>query len=307
MKTKTVMEHLHRRKFLSSLAGLVGTQHFASLSMNAGAQQVPVTTPRLKTSLNAYSFNAPLTEQKMTLDDLLDFCAQAGFDGVDITGYYFKGYPAVPSDEYLFHVKRKAFSLGIEISGTGVRNDFTIADKNKRQQEVEHVKKWIEVAAKIGAPVIRIFAGNQRNEGITKQQVTEWMLEDIRTCVTYGKQHGVIIGLQNHNDFIQTANQVNEILAAINSEWVGLILDTGSFRVNDPYEEIATSVRYAVNWQIKEKILVKGVEVETDLDKVMAIIKASGYKGYLPIETLGAGDPGVKVPALLQKLKKAMA
>ena len=95
-----------------------------------------------------------------------------GFDGVDITGYYFKGYPLAPSDEYIYRIKRRAFGLGVEISGTGIRNDFTIADKNKRQQEVEHVKKWIEVASKMGAPVIRIFAGNQQNEGYTKAQVT---------------------------------------------------------------------------------------------------------------------------------------
>jgi sugar phosphate isomerase/epimerase len=299
---------LHRRKFLSTLIGLpfvtsagisLGTQPIAAINLPARAS-------RLKTSLNAFSFNVPLKEGKMNLDDLLDFCAQAGFDGVDITGYYFKGYPAVPPDDYLFHIKRKAFSLGLEISGTGVRNDFTIADKDKRQLEVDHVKKWIEVAAKIGAPVIRIFAGNQKDAKYTQQQVTDWMLQDIQTCVAYGKQHGVVIGLQNHNDFIQTADQVNEILSAINSEWVGLILDTGSYRVHDPYEEIAKSVKYAVNWQIKEKIFVKGAEVETDLEKVMAIIKASGYKGYLPIETLGAGDPKVKVPVLLEKLKKAM-
>ena len=102
----------------------------------------------------------------MTISDMLDFCADTGFEGVDITGYYFKGYPQVPSDEYLFEIKRKAFRLGLEISGTGVRNDFTIADKTKREQEVALVKNWIEVAAKIGAPVIRIFAGNQKNEGI---------------------------------------------------------------------------------------------------------------------------------------------
>lgn len=299
---------LHRRKFLSSLIGL---PFIASAGLTVGAQPVvesnfPVGAFRLKTSLNAFSFNVPLREGKMSLDDLLDFCAQAGFDGVDITGYYFKGYPAVPPDEYLFHIKRKAFSLGLEISGTGVRNDFTIADKDKRQLEVDHVKKWIEVAAKIGAPVIRIFAGNQKDAKYTQQQVTDWMLQDIQTCVSYGKERGVVIGLQNHNDFIQTADQVNEILSAINSEWVGLILDTGSYRVHDPYEEIAKSVKYAVNWQIKEKIFVKGAEVETDLEKVMAIIKASGYKGYLPIETLGAGDPKVKVPVLLEKLKKVM-
>jgi sugar phosphate isomerase/epimerase len=266
----------------------------------------PVISNGLKTALNAFSFNASLSDETMTISQLLDFCAATGFEGVDITGYYFKGYPQPPADEYLFEIKRKAFKLGIEISGTGVRNDFTIADSSKRQQEVALVKKWIDVAAKIGAPVIRIFAGNQKNEGITKEQVTEWMLKDIQTCVDYGKQQGVIIGLQNHNDFIQTADQVIKIIETINSVWLGLILDTGSYRVLDPYEEIARSVKYAVNWQIKEKIFINGAEKETDMDKLMTIIKASGYKGYLPIETLGDGDPKAKVTTLLAKLQKAM-
>jgi sugar phosphate isomerase/epimerase len=242
----------------------------------------------------------------MTISDMLDFCAATGFEGVDITGYYFKGYPAVPPDEYLYQVKRKAVRLGIEISGTGVRNDFTIADKTKREQEVVLVKNWIEVAAKIGAPVIRVFAGNQKNESFSKEQVTDWMLKDIQTCVDYGKQYGVIIGLQNHNDFIQTADQVIKIIEAINSEWLGLILDTGSYRVLDPYEEITKSIKYTVNWQIKENVFMNGAEKETDMGKLMGIIKSSGYKGYLPIETLGDGDPKTKITALLGKLKKAM-
>ncbi len=260
----------------------------------------------LKTSLNAFSFNAPLSDGSMTISDMLDFCAATGFEGVDITGYYFKGYPEVPPDEYLFQIKRKAFMLGLEISGTGVRNDFTIADKNLRDLEVTRVKNWIEVAAKIGAPVIRIFAGNQKNEGISKEKVTEWMLKDIQTCVDYGKHYGVIIGLQNHNDFIQTAGQVIKMIEAINSEWLGLILDTGSYRVLDPYEEISKSIKYTVNWQIKEKIFVNGAEVDTDMDKLLSIIKESNYKGYLPIETLGEGDPKTKVTTLLAKLQQAM-
>jgi sugar phosphate isomerase/epimerase len=260
----------------------------------------------LKTSLNAYSFNAPLSNGSMTIDDMLDFCAETGFEGVDITGYYFKGYPQVASNDYLFHIKRKAFGLGVEISGTGVRNDFTIADKSKREQEVTLVKNWIEVAAKIGAPVIRIFSGNQKNEGITQEQITEWMLKDIQTCVEYGKQHGVIIGLQNHNDFIKTADQLIRIIEMINSEWLGIILDTGSYRVNDPYEEIAKSIKYTVNWQIKSNVFINGEEKEIDMSKLVNIIKASGYKGYLPIETLGEGDPKIKIAALYKKLTDAL-
>jgi sugar phosphate isomerase/epimerase len=297
---------LHRRQFLSTLAAIpVISSTGITFDTNAVSQFISM-GERLKTSLNAYSFNEALTKGEMTISDMLDFCANAGFDAVDITGYYFKGYPQVPADDYLFSIKRKAFSVGMEISGTGVRNDLTFADKTKREQEVALVRNWIDVAAKIGAPVIRIFAGTQKNEGIPPEQVTEWMLKDIQACVDYGKQHGVIIGIQNHNDFIQTADQVIKIIKEINSEWFGLILDTGSFRQHDPYAEIEKSIPYAVNWQVKEKIWINGAEVETDIERLIQLIKSSGYKGYLPIETLGAGDPKVKIPALLEKVKKAL-
>ncbi len=298
----------NRRTFLASLLGLP-----VLLSNRSAFHPLSPVDPnsfsrfkRLKTSLNAFSFNAPLTNRSMSIEDMLQFCSDVGFEGVDITGYYFIGYPLVPSDEYIYRIKRKAFHLGVEISGTGVRNDFTIADKNKRQLEVEHVKKWIEVASKLGAPVIRIFSGAQKNEGYKKEQVTEWMLRDIQTCVAHGKEHGVMIGLQNHNDFIQTAEEVNKIIEAINSEWLGLILDTGSYRVHNPYKEIESSIKHAINWQIKENIFVNGIEVETDMEKLMGIIKASDYQGYLPIETLGDGDPKTKIITLFEKLKKAI-
>jgi sugar phosphate isomerase/epimerase len=297
---------MHRFKRRHFLATMMGIPAISIANKSEAAIHRPPNKHRLKISLNAFSFNDPLLKGSMSVFDMLEFCAATGFDAVDITGYYIKGYPEVPDDEYLFSIKRKAFDLGLEISGTGVRNDFTLADKAKRNEEVERVKKWVEVAAKIGAPVIRIFAGNQKNENISKETVTTWMLEDIRTCVDYGRQHGVVIGLQNHNDFIQTAGQVIDMIKAVDSEWLGLILDTGSYRVHDPYEEIEKSIPCTVNWQVKEKIFVKGKEVPTDLERLVKIIKSSDYKGYLPIETLGEGDPKTKIVTLYNSLKKAV-
>lgn len=300
------MNHPHnRRTFLASLTGLPILAGTFKPSISEASQHRVAN--RLKTSLNFFSFNDPLTKGAMTLDEALEFCAENGFEGVDITGYYFKGYPTVPPDDYIYHIKRKVFGLGMEISGTGVRNDFTFTDKNKRQPEVDLVKRWVEVAAKLGAPVIRIFSGTQKPEGSTRLQVTDWMLKDIQTCVDFGKQHGVIIGLQNHNDFLQTAEEINQVIESIHSEWLGLILDTGSYRVHDPYDEIEKTVKHAVNWQIKEKVFINGGEVDVDLSKLMNIIKSSNYNGYLPIETLGPGDPKFKIISLLKKLKQAMS
>lgn len=253
---------------------------------------------KLKSSLNAYSFNTPLTNGNMDVFDLISYCADVGFDAVDITAYYFDGYPNVPSNEYLYKVKQQAFLLGLDISGTGIRTNFTSSDIETRKQSIEVLKSWVIAAEKMGIPIIRIFAGESLPEGFTLDEVTNFMIEDLKECVAFGKQHGVIIGLQNHWDFIKTSDQVIDIMNRIDSDWFGLILDIGSFKSGDPYQQIEACLPYAVSWQIKENVYVNGIETKTDLKKLFSIIKPSGYQGYIPIETLGPGDPKIKVKAL---------
>lgn len=262
----------------------------------------------LRLSCNLYSFNEPLTTGQMTLEEVITFCAEIGFDAVDPTGYYFPKYPVVPDDNYVYQIKRKAFRLGLDISGTGVRNDFTLPDAARRKAEVELVTKWTDLAAKLGAPVIRIFAGTGKEltVGYNREEVTGWAVEAIRECTDYAAKRGVMIVLQNHADFIQTADHILDILQRVNSEWLAVNLDIGSFRIGDPYQQIARVAPYAATWQIKENMFVDGKEVETDLNRIMQIVRESGYRGYLPIETLGKGDPRQKVPAFYEKVKKAL-
>jgi sugar phosphate isomerase/epimerase len=258
----------------------------------------------IKISLNAFSFKTPLISGEMTIPDLLDYAAQTGFAGVDLTGYYFPGYPDVPPDEYIYDIKRKAFRLGLEICGTGIKNDFAQPDASAREHEKKMVKDWVEVAAKLGAQTLRIFSGNTVPEGYTWDQVAEWIVTDIRDCAQFAQKFGIVLALQNHNDFLKTAGDVEKILKKINSEWVGLMLDIGCYRKFDPYDEIQKTVQYAVSWQVKEEVYVNNKPVKTDLDKLKKIIDASGFRGYLPIETLGEGDPKQKVDYIYQEVKK---
>ncbi len=303
------MKLFERRKFIQSFvtaSAVVGAGGF-SFAKAQGKQLITgVAKTRFKISLNAYSFNNPLTNKKTTLDALIDFCAKEGFDAIDMTGYYFPGYPEVPTDEYIYQLKNKAHRLGVEISGTGIRNEFAEPDKTKRIAEIAFVKRWIEVAAKLGAPVIRIFTGKSLPANYTWEQVEAWIVEDIKTCVEYGKQHGVIVAVQNHNDFVKTADQAIDIIKKVNSEWFGLILDTGSFVTQEPYSEIKKTADYAVNWQVKEKLNYNGKTENMDLEKLFRIIHASSYRGYLPIETLSPGDPFQIVPPFLKQVRDAL-
>ena len=91
----------NRREFArnAALAGAVtfGFQRFPGITAGSSKSGNNDTKGHLKLSLNAFSFDKPLRAGTMSLDDLLDFCAKTGFDGVDLTGYYFPGYPAVPT------------------------------------------------------------------------------------------------------------------------------------------------------------------------------------------------------------------
>jgi sugar phosphate isomerase/epimerase len=312
--------HSSRRDFLRRSAVLpilsAAGAGLASIQLQAVEPIRRVGGPKLKISLNAYSFSKALMDglqgggQGMTLFDLLDFCAEQNFDALDPTGYFFPGYPAPPSDEYINNFKRRAFELGLDISGTGVRNDFATPDAAVRAEGVRHAKEWVEVAAKLGAPVLRVFAG-QRPKSPDWNTVAKWMAADLHEVTDHGAKFGVLVGVQNHGDMLKTADETIKIVDMVNSDWFGVIVDTGYFQTPDPYVDIAKVMPYAVNMQIKESPFGKESEVRTDLPRLVKIIRDSGYRGYLPIETLSLPnrpyEPKQLVPKFLAELRAALA
>ena len=304
---------LSRRQFLQS-ASIVPFCGIAA----AGSKST------LKTSLNAYSFNKMLNDnikgrgEGITLIQVMEFAAKCKFEGFDATGYFFPGYPERPKDDYVDTLRRRAADLGIGISGTGVRNNFTTADKATRAEGVEHIKTFVEVAARLGAPVIRVFADTQMraqnwhtvSNGTTRRQVQDWIAEALRECAEHGKKYKVKIGVQNHGDFLATGEELMALVKAVGSEWCGPIVDTGYFKSDDPYKDMELVAPHAVNWQVKQSPLGEDSEVPTDLVKLLKIVRKSGYVGYLPIETLSPKgkpyDPFTVVPAFLKQLEEAI-
>jgi sugar phosphate isomerase/epimerase len=300
----------NRREFARSVAiagvASIGLPVMGVPDKFVSKSNLSVEGEKLKISLNAYSFDKPLRAGTLTISDMLDYCARVGFDGVDLTGYYFPGYPQVPSDEFIYNTKRKAYRLGLGISGTGVKNDFTWSDPAKRTEEKKLVKNWIEVAEKLGAPILRIFAGTLSKENYSWEERSKWIAEDVAECSDYGKKHGVMMALQNHNDFIKTALDVEKILKMVNSDWTGLLLDIGSYHSADPYEDIARNSKLAISWQLKEKVFINNIQVETDYTRIIEIVRQCGYRGFLPLETLGEGDPYAKIEALYKKVSTVL-
>ena len=281
----------NRRQFLKCAAALplgmtLGNVHSGSATAAKGPSSGPRPGAKIKLSLNAWSYYVPLYKHirgedgGMSLFDLLEECARLDFDAVDPTGYFFPGYPEVPETTFVNAFKRRAFQLGLDISGTGIRNDFATADKAKRDADVVLAKQWIEAAAEIGAPVLRVFAGAQPT-GHTWDETAVWLSEALAQCAEHGEKHGVLVGVQNHGDMLQSADEVLKILGMVQSDWLGAIVDTGYFLTPDPYADIARVIPRAVNWQVKE-LLSDRQGPKIDMVRLVSIIRASNYRGYLP-------------------------
>lgn len=288
-----------RRGFVAASAGAAAG--WAQSAEKGRVARVPGSSVRL--GLNAYSFNQPLRAKTIDWNGVVDYCARHGIGALDATGYYFDGYPKAPAPEVIHALKRRAFVNGVSICGTGVRNDFAVTDGAARRRDIAMVKEWIEAASLLGAGVIRVFTGLKVAEGTTFEQTLEWMIPAFQECAEHGRRHGVIVGLQNHHDFAKTAAETIRITEAVNSEWFGVILDVGSLRTADVYEEIERLLPYAVSWQLKETVWYGTKEAPTDLARVKAIVDKGGYRGVMPIETLGAGDPREKVARFVERVR----
>jgi sugar phosphate isomerase/epimerase len=300
------MRAIDRRSFLATAAALPLAATARRVTGGEGGAGGPTLGPKIRLACNFYTFNEPLQAGTMTLEEAIDFCAAIGFDGVDLTGYYFPGYPETPPEAYVHEVKRRVFRRGLDVSGTGVRNDFTRPEASRRQADVQHVRAWIEVAARLGAPVVRVFARRGVPEGHTRDEVTGWVVDCLRECAVHGERHGVMVVLQNHDELLETAAQVLEIRERVPSPWFGLNVDIGSLRTGDPYEEIARLAPHAVTWQIKEHVHRRGVEEKTDLRRVFAILREARYRGFAPLEILGDGDPRPRIRRFLEEAREAL-
>jgi sugar phosphate isomerase/epimerase len=193
-----------------------------------------------------------------------------------------------------------------------------VADPVVRQEEIERVKAWIEVAAKLGAPVIRVFAQMwppfrnwRQGSGNADRTTVEARIADaLRECADYGQKFGVIVGVQNHGDFLKTGPEHLSLIDRIDHPWCGVLVDTGRYASDNPYADIALTAPHAVNWQIKQTMGVKENAAPMDMLQLLKIIRQSGYRGYIPIEAIAMGnpdyDPFVEVPKVLKEVREAM-
>lgn len=296
---------IHRREWLTAM-GAVGLG--AAFPVRTEAIE-PITRSKgatMRLSLAAYSFNRQLSgraEPRMTLEEFIDYSATLPLDAVELTSYYF----LKESKGYIAEKKLRATRLGLDVSGTAVRNDFCLADPEKLQVQIDHVKRWIEHASLMGAKAIRIFAGNVP-KGESEDVVVQRCARAIEQTCEYAGEYGIYLALENHGGITAEADTMLKIVKAVDSPYFGVNLDTGNFRTADPYGDVQKLAPYAVNVQVKTEMAPKGgPKEEADLGRLIDMLREVGYRGYVVLEYEASEDPYKAVPRYVAELRKLLA
>jgi sugar phosphate isomerase/epimerase len=299
----------NRRKFLKELAGatLAGAAlHPISAAFAVEPFKRPG-APRLALSLAAYSFRDSFktaAPHHIDMFDFVDFCADHGCEGAELTSYYF---PTPITDEFLIKLKRHAFLRGVAISGSAVGNNFALPAGEKRSKEIKLVKDWIDHAALLGAPHIRVFAGPKPKD-IDLAEAKKLCIEGLDETADYAGSRGIFLGLENHGGIVAEPEGLLEIVKAVKSPWLGVNLDTGNFQTDDPYADLARCAPYAVNVQLKVEITRRNKKSEpSDLPGLIRILRDANYQGYVALEYEGSEDPWQSIPGWLGRMKQVMA
>lgn len=272
---------------------------------------------KIKLGISSYSYWHFRTA-RVPIEHVIEQAARWNAPAVDIL------HRQMESEDrpYLQKLKRTAFRNGVDLMCLSIHQDFVEPKPEMRALHVDHTLRCIELAYEMGIPCIRLNSGRwntiesfddlmkARGEepvlpGYTEEDGFKWCIDCIEKCLPKAAECGVILALENHWGLTRTPEGLLRILNAIDSPWLGGLMDTGNF-LEEPYPKLERIAPKAVF--VQAKTYFGGGEwytLDLDYQRIAGILAKANYSGYVSLEFEGKEDAETAVPKSLEVLRKA--
>ncbi len=284
------MKKFTRRDFVKTCAGIVAVTSVPDM-------QFP-TSPRDCLAVASYPFRTMIEGQRtgegQTRIVLKDFASMVvsrfGVHNIEPLGAHF------PSTEPAY---LREFRVALDSAGSHVVNipvsvgaSLYDLDPSRRDTATRNARKWVDVAAALGAPSIRVSV---QRAGKTPPNV-ERAAESLKSIADYGAAKGIIINLENDDLVSEDAFFLVKVIEKVNSPQLRALPDFGNSMLTGDekfnYDAVAAMFRHASNiCHVKDSEVDNGKVFRVDLARTFAIAKAAGYRGWFSMEWEGQGGP----------------
>ena len=281
-------------------------------------------------SVSTYSFSrfgaGPEGKVIPSMESMIDRAAALGIQGLEIIGDHLDESGRDTPEQHRA-LKQYLAAHGMAAVSVSAHHNFVQPDPAVRQEHIDRLNHWVDVAHEIGAPYVRAFGGRwgtitsfeefmaaNGNEppiaGYTEDDAFAWSIEAFKSSAAYAGTKGVVLLLENHWGLTGTAAGTLRIYEGVNSPWLKLVLDTGNFiQEPDQYAEMAKILPHVALLHAKTYIggSIYFGDFDLDYERIGHLLQDVGFKGYLSIEFEGLTHPDQGIPASVQQIREALA
>jgi sugar phosphate isomerase/epimerase len=303
------MNYFSRRDFLkrSSVAALTPALLSTAadstnwLTQNAGPSVRFPAEPRERISVSSYPFrefvagqhsNRPLAASKMPLQDFAAHVVEKfHIRKIEPWSEHFLSLEPGYLDE-IRNAATKAGSSFADIAADG-ENSIYSNDSGERDRAIGFGKAWIDVAARLGSPSVRINIAAAKN---AKPEVAR-VAEGLNPIAEYAASKNIAVHLENDNPVSENPFFLVGVLDRVNSPWLHALPDFGNSLAALPAEEAYRGLdqmfahAYAISHVKEATTTPANVVVPVDLARIFALAKKHSYQGIFSMEFESEGDP----------------
>ena len=259
----------------------------------------------MKTAITNWSFHREITSGRMDIPKFLAEAGRLGYKAVELLS----GWTNTP--EQIQDARSRADDLGLRVCCYGVSNDFCVTG-SEMDAQVADVKRGIETAVQLGAPVVRVFSGSRR-KGMSFESARGMIVEGFYRIAPEAEAAGITMAMENHGRLAATSEQVMRIIKSVGSSALKSTLDTGNFAIGDEdpvvaARNLASQVAHVhvkdIAWdnvqgegpqvflsnagrKLRPEVIGEG---QIDFARIFRILKKAGFSGHLSLEYEG-NDP----------------
>lgn len=285
------MKNQNRRNFLkTTLAASAGTILVSPALAGMAAKKSPY-----KISLAEWSLHKTLFANEMTNLQFPVVAREMGIMGVEYVNQFFKD--KAKDEKYLAELKKICKNEGVEsvlimCDGEGMVGH---PEKEERIKTVENHKKWIDAAAFLGCHSIRVNAGSKG----TFEEQQKLAADGLHMLCEYGDTKKINVIVENHGGLSSNGDWLAGVMKMVNHKRVGTLPDFGNFIIDrqtgeefDRYKGMEMLMPFAKGVSAKSNDFdAEGNETKSDFYRIMKIVQASGFKGWVGIEYEGSVLP----------------
>ncbi|MFM8986723.1 MAG: sugar phosphate isomerase/epimerase family protein [Planctomycetia bacterium] len=275
---------LPRRSFLATAAAAVAGP-LARGTARAAPAAAPAKQPPFRISLAEWSLHRTLLAGKL---DNLDFPKTAkrdfGIEAVEYVNQFFKD--KAQDAGYLAELAKRAADEGVTnvlvmCDGLGNLGD---PDDKARTKAVENHFPWVEAAKRLGCHSIRVNADSKG--GYEEQQ--KLASDGLSRLAEFAGQMQISVLVENHGGLSSNGDWLAGVMKLVGLPNCGTLPDFGNFYDYDRYRGVEELMPFAKGVSAKShEFDAAGDEIRTDYGRMLRIVVAAGYRGWVGVEYEG--------------------